>query len=153
MRRAGAVAVSTGVHNVSTCLGTAFVLVLRAIARPRGWSWLVPVAAFPATLWTVAMGQNAFLNAALLSGFTLLLQHRPLRAGALLGALCIKPHLAILAPVALIVSRRWRAAASTVTAVLSLASFVLYQRPKVLTYAAPPPSWPAKAGHPRLGMP
>ena len=77
--------------------GAAFIVVLRAIARPGGWSWLVLVAAFPATLWTVAMGQNAFLNAALLGGFTLLLQRRPIRAGALLGALCIKPHLAILA--------------------------------------------------------
>jgi alpha-1,2-mannosyltransferase len=107
--------------------GAAFIVVLRAIARPGGWSWLVLVAAFPATLWTVAMGQNAFLNAALLGGFTLLLQHRPIRAGALLGALCIKPHLAILAPAALFAGRRWRtaAAASGVAAILLLGSAAL----------------------------
>ena len=105
-----------------------FILVLRAIARPRGWSWLVLVVAFPATLWTVAMGQNAFLNAALLGGFTLLLGHRPIRAGALLGVLCIKPHLAILTPVALVAGRRWRAiaAAAGVAVALSLASLAVF---------------------------
>jgi len=108
--------------------GAAFVATLRAIARPRGWSWLVLVAAFPATLWTVAMGQNAFLNATLLGGFTLLLERQPIRAGALLGALCIKPHLAILAPVALIAGRRWQAiaAACGAAAAVLLASLAMF---------------------------
>ena len=72
-----------------------------ALAARAGRDWLLPLLAFPAVFWTIGLGQNAFLNAALFGGFTLLLDRRPLSAGMLLGVLCYKPHFGLLAPVAL----------------------------------------------------
>ena len=103
----------------------AWLLVMRRILDLRGWVWCVPVLAYPAVFWTLGLGQNAFLTAALLGGMTLLLDERPLLAGVLLGLLCYKPHLALLAPVALAAGGRWRcfaAAAATVAAVLGLSA-------------------------------
>lgn len=101
----------------------AWLLVMRRILREPGWTWCVPVLAYPAVFWTLGLGQNAFLTAALLGGVTLLLDARPGIAGVLLGLLCYKPHLALLAPLALAAGGRWRtigAAAATVAAVVGL---------------------------------
>ena len=97
---------------------------VRALFRDRR-AWLV-AAATPAGLLNLVDGQNGFLTAGL-AGFALVqLDRRPRLAGALIGLLAIKPHLAALFPVALIAARRWQAfaaAAVTVTAftVLSIA--------------------------------
>src|SRR5260370_22471772 len=64
---------------------------------------------FPAVLLTITHGQNAFLTTALLTSGLLLLPHRPITAGILIGALAFKPQLALLLPVALIAGRHWRA--------------------------------------------
>ncbi len=96
-----------------------FLWVTRAILRESGWAWLAPVLAFPAVLWTVGLGQNAFLTAALFGAFTVLMDRRPLLAGLVLGLLCYKPHFGILVPVALLAGGYWRcflgAAAGVVT--------------------------------------
>ena len=63
----------------------------------------------PAVWINAAFGQNGALTAALLLGGLALLPSRPILAGALLGLLAIKPHLAILAPVAVLASRNWHA--------------------------------------------
>ncbi len=97
-----------------------FVLVMRAVLRERGIGWLAPLLAFPAVWWTLGEGQNAFLTAALLGLFTLLVDTRPLRAGLLLGALCYKPHFGLLAPVALLAGCRWAALAGAAAAVAVL---------------------------------
>ncbi len=100
-----------------------FLMMMRALLRERGTKWLAPVLAFPAVFWTLGLGQNSFLTAALFGGFTLLLDRRPLGAGVLLGMLCYKPHLGLLAPVALIAGRRWSAflaAAGSVTLLVGL---------------------------------
>jgi hypothetical protein len=97
-----------------------FTLVMRAVLRERGYGWLAPLLAFPAVWWTLGEGQNAFLTAALLGLFTLLVDTRPLRAGALLGLLCYKPHFGLLAPVALLAGRRWAALAGATAAVVAL---------------------------------
>jgi hypothetical protein len=79
--------------------------------------------AYPAVFWTMGIGQNAFLTAALLGAMTLVLDERPIIAGVLLGMLCYKPHLALLAPVALAAGGYWRtfaAAATTVAALVGL---------------------------------
>jgi glycosyl transferase family 87 len=55
------------------------------------------------------IGQNGFLIAAIFIRGSELLATRPLLAGAILGLLVIKPQLAILAPVALLAGREWRA--------------------------------------------
>lgn len=79
-----------------------FLWVMRAILRESGWAWMLPVLAFPAVLWTVGLGQNAFLTAALFGAFTLMVDRRPLLAGIVLGLLCYKPHFGMLVPVALL---------------------------------------------------
>lgn len=91
---------------------------------------LVPVLAFPAVFVTVGHGQNALLTTAILGAAILDLDRKPVYAGVLLGLLAFKPHLAVLAPIALIATGRWRtlfAAAATafVLASLSLAAFGL----------------------------
>ena len=91
---------------------------------------LVPVLAFPAVFVTVGHGQNALLTTAILGAAALYLDRRPIVAGVLLGLLAFKPHLAVVAPLALMVAGRWRAfAASAVTAcalaLLSLGVFGL----------------------------
>jgi hypothetical protein len=103
----------------------AFLLTFRSIPREPGWTWLAPVLAFPAIFWTFGLGQNAFLTAALFGGFTLLIDRRPALAGMLLGLLCYKPHFGLLAPVALVCGRHWRAflaAAATVAILIGLSA-------------------------------
>ena len=98
-------------------------LVMRAVLRAHGYGWLPPLLAFPAVFWTIALGQDAFLTAALFGGFTLLLDRRPAGAGVMLGLLSYKPHFGILLPVALVAGRRWRtfvAAAISVAALIGL---------------------------------
>jgi hypothetical protein len=97
-----------------------FALVMRIVLRERGIGWLAPLLAFPAVWWTLGEGQNAFLTAALLGLFTLLVDTSPVRAGLLLGALCYKPHFGLLAPVALLAGRRWAALAGATAAVAVL---------------------------------
>ena len=53
--------------------------------------------------------QNGFVTGALLIGGVALLNRRPATAGMLLGALVIKPHLALLVPFWLAAGGQWRA--------------------------------------------
>jgi Glycosyltransferase family 87 len=101
----------------------AFMLTMRGLLSRFGWSWVAPVLGFPAIFWTLGLGQNAFLTAALFGAFTLMIERRPAVAGLLLGLLCYKPHFGLLAPVALACGGRWRAffvAAATVGALVGL---------------------------------
>jgi alpha-1,2-mannosyltransferase len=97
-----------------------FVLVMRRILGERDWRWLAPLLAFPAVFWTLGLGQNAFLTAALFGGFTLLLDRRPASAGVVLGMICYKPHFGLLAPIVLLASRRWTAFFSALATVVAL---------------------------------
>jgi len=88
---------------------------------PDRRAWIV-AAATPAGLITLVDGQNAFLTAAL-AGFALLwLDRRPVAAGILVGFLAIKPHLAILFPLALLAEGRWRSIASAAATVMALSA-------------------------------
>jgi len=82
---------------------------------PRAW---VVAAAFPVGLMNFANGQSGFLTAGL-AGFALLaLDRRPALAGIPIGLLAIKPHLAVLFPLALVAGRRWETlAAAAATAI------------------------------------
>ena len=97
----------------------------RLFSDPRAW---LAAAATPAGLFNLFDGQNAFLTAAL-AGFALLwLDRRPIAAGVLIGLLAIKPHLAVLFPVALVAGGYWRsfaAAAATLVLFLALSVAVL----------------------------
>lgn len=99
---------------------SAYLLVARAIIREWGWSATSPLIAFPAIFWTIGLGQNAFLTACLFGGATLLVDRRPLVAGLLFGALCYKPHLGLLIPVALAAGQHWRAFAGATLSVAAL---------------------------------
>jgi len=111
----------------ATTLGM-FILMMRRLLWEQGTGWLAPLLAFPAVFWTLGLGQNAFLTAALFGGFTLMLDRRPVGAGVLLGALCYKPHFGLLVPGALLAGRRWAAFdAATATVVwLVTASVVMF---------------------------
>jgi hypothetical protein len=98
-------------------------LVRRLTADRRVW---IVAAACPAGLISLLDGQNGFLTAGL-AGFALLMlqARRPVPAGVLIGLLAIKPHLAVLFPIALLADRQWRAiAAAFVTAALLAAAGV-----------------------------
>jgi hypothetical protein len=78
-------------------------------AAGGGRTALLCLLAVPSVWWVLGLGQNSFLSAALLGTGILLLQRRPFVAGLAFGALCYKPHLAIMIPVALLACGAWRA--------------------------------------------
>jgi hypothetical protein len=106
-------------------------LALLARLFPRLYALRLPLlaaAAFPAVMDNVVAGQTGFLTAAALAGGALFLERRPALAGACLGFLVCKPHLALCVPVALICARRWRATlacGATAAALAGLSAAVL----------------------------
>ena len=76
----------------------------------------------PAALENLFAGQNGALCAGLLLPGLMLLDKQPLAAGALLGALVLKPQLAVLLPVCLLAARNWRAAAAAALTASALAA-------------------------------
>ena len=105
-----------------------------AIFVPVIWRYLgnrratIAVLCSPAAMFGLISGQLAFITTAMLIGAFMWLDRRPARAGILIGLLTIKPHLGILLPVILLVSRRWRVlfAASATTVVFVGASVLLF---------------------------
>lgn len=89
---------------------------------------IVVLLSFPMVFWTMGLGQNAFLTAALFGLATLLLDTRPIAAGALFGLLCYKPHFGVLVPIALAAGGYWKsfAAAAASAAALVLASLLAF---------------------------
>ncbi len=79
------------------------------------------LAAFPAVFTTIGHGQNAFLTAAVFACAALWLDRRPALAGALLGGIAFKPQLALLLPMALMLTGRWRALAAMTGTAAALA--------------------------------
>jgi hypothetical protein len=105
-----------------------YLIVTRRILQETGWAALLPLLAFPAVFWTLGLGQNSFLTAALFGAGLLCIDQRPILAGLLFGALCYKPHFGMLVPVALIAGGHWRALAAAVvsTAALCALSLILF---------------------------
>ena len=105
-------------------------LARRLLSDRRAW---IVAAALPAGLVNLMHGQNGFLTAGI-AGFALLaLDRRPLVAGLLIGLLAIKPHLAVLFPLALAAEGRWRtfAAAALTTLGFTAASVAAFGWPFV----------------------
>jgi alpha-1,2-mannosyltransferase len=94
------------------------VTLLRRIL-PAPWPLSTLIAA-PALLLNFGVGQNSALMASCFAIGCLMLETRPVLAGAALGCLIFKPHLALLVPVALAVTGRWRALLAAGGAVLAL---------------------------------
>lgn len=89
----------------------------RLVRRPEAmWA----LAGFSGLWLNLTQGQNAFLTAALAAAALHCLDRRPLLAGVLLGMLAIKPHLALLFPLALIAARAWRTLAMAAVTALAL---------------------------------
>ncbi len=80
------------------------------MTRLIGWGReaLLLAVAFPAVFQNFMQGQNGFLTCAILGAGLLLMDRRPWTAGAILGLLVIKPHLAILLPVLTLGTGRWK---------------------------------------------
>ena len=108
-------------------------------AFPRLWLLCL---IFPGALIAATHAQNGLLTGALLVGGVTLLDRRPLLAGALFGALIIKPHLALLIPFWLAAGGRWRAfiAAGVSTIGLLALSWLVFGTETMLAY---PESWKA----------
>ena len=122
-----------------------YLLVARHILGDRNSAVVVPLLAFPPVLWTLGLGQNALLTAGLFGSATLLIDRRPAVAGVLFGALCYKPHFALLVPVALAAGGHWRAfwttfASAAGMCLLSLALFGWEVWRDYLTAAAASPA-------------
>jgi hypothetical protein len=110
-------------------------------AFPRLW---LLVLVFPGALISAGHAQNGFVTGALLVGGVMLLDRRPVLAGALLGALVVKPHLALLVPFWLAAGGRWRAfagAAASAVGLLAL-SWLAFGSATMLGYTT---SWEASA--------
>jgi hypothetical protein len=102
------------------------------------------VAVFPGALIAAGHAQTGFVTGALLVGGVALLDRRPWIAGALIGALIVKPHLALLIPFWLAAGGRWKAfvAAGASAVGLLLLAWVAFGTGAMLAYTG---SWEASA--------
>ena len=105
-----------------------YLAVARRILGDRSPAAIVVLLSFPMVFWTMGLGQNAFLTAALFGLATVLLESRPIAAGILFGLLCYKPHFGVLVPIALAAGGYWRSflAAGCSAAALVLISLALF---------------------------
>ena len=113
-------------------------LTLGARVAGPGEAVVPALLAVPSVWWVLGLGQNSFLNASLMAAGTLLLEQRPWLAGMAFGALCYKPHLGLLVPVALLAGRQWRAFASAgaTVAAICLLTLLLYGPDTWLAFGA-----------------
>src|SRR5439155_17090719 len=98
-----------------------YLAVARRILADRSPTALLMLLSCPMLFWTIGLGQNAFLTAALFGMATLLIDRRPVAAGLLFGLLCYEPHFGRLVLVALATGGYWRSFAA---AALSAGSLV-----------------------------
>jgi len=99
-------------------IGLYFFVLYRTAPHPLTLFWAM---GFLGVFQNVYFGQNGFLSAALLGGGLLLIERRPFLAGAILGLLTYKPHLAALVPLALLAGRRWRGLSGFAASAVGLA--------------------------------
>ena len=110
-------------------------------AFPRLWPIVL---AYPGALIGATHAQTGLLTGALLVFAATRLERKPLGAGAAIGALIVKPHLALLLPFWLAAGGRWRAflaAGATALGLLAL-SVAVFGTHILPAYAA---SWDASA--------
>ncbi|MBH0112564.1 DUF2029 domain-containing protein [Novosphingobium sp. YJ-S2-02] len=100
----------------------------------------LPVAAFPGAIMAAWHAQTGLLTSAFQAGIATNLRRRPWLAGACCAMLVIKPHLALLLPVAFIAGRHWRAFAGAALGVIAftLATWLVFGSDVMLAY---PRSW------------
>jgi len=99
-----------------------------AIFLPVIWHYLgdrravIAAMCSPAAVFGIISGQISFLTTAVMIGAFIWLDRRPVAAGVLIGALTLKPHLGVLFPIVLALSRRWIVFASATVTALALAA-------------------------------
>ena len=92
------------------------------VKRYVGHAWAAAaVLLFPGTVHSLLTGQNGVLSALIIAAGVLNLERRPLLAGAILGALSYKPHVAAAVYAALLIGRYWHALAASIAVALALA--------------------------------
>jgi hypothetical protein len=103
-----------------------------------GLKAVAPALAYPAVFVCLLYGQNSLLSAALFAAAAITLDRRPLTAGLMIGCLAFKPQLAVLAPLALAVSGRWRAFAGAAIGLLGFifASILVFGVDEWIAYPA-----------------
>jgi hypothetical protein len=111
---------------------TAYVASIWPVLRDR--AGVVATLLFPAVYVCISNGHNGLVHAGFLGGALVLLPASPIAAGVLFGVLAmLKPHLALLLPVALLASRRWRTLVTVlVTTAMGLSATVLALGPDAL---------------------
>ncbi len=87
-------------------------------------AWIAGLA-FPGIAVVLATGQNALWLAGCAALGLCCLRSRPLLAGFLLGLLTVKPHLALMFPLALLCARNWRALGAMSATALGLVLLAL----------------------------
>jgi hypothetical protein len=87
-------------------MGVTCGLYVLAASRVAPWACIAALG-FPVVATNLIVGQNAMLTAAIIGAGLTLMDRKPRAAGMILGAMVIKPHLAILIPVFLLLSGRW----------------------------------------------
>ncbi len=110
---------------MTTTLGM-YVAVMQKLLR--GKDALFFLASSPGLWINLLFGQNGFLTAGLAGLALLTLEQRPVAAGVFIGLLSLKPHLALLFPVALLARKSWRtllAAALTAAILLGVSAAAL----------------------------
>ena len=110
-------------------------------AFPRLWPLVL---VYPGALIAAGHAQTGLLTGALLVLAAHAFVHRPALSGAAIGALVVKPHLAVLAPFWFATSGRWRAfiAAGATAVGLVLLSWTAFGAQTLLAYTT---SWEASA--------
>jgi hypothetical protein len=95
---------------------------LYAVRRMVGWNWALALVAISSPLFFAARsGQMTMLIGALVIGGLLLLPRKEILGGVLLGvAASLKPQLLLLAPLALVASRRWDGMAGAYVGLMAL---------------------------------
>ncbi|MCG2627264.1 DUF2029 domain-containing protein [Bradyrhizobium sp. WYCCWR 13023] len=109
--------VGVGYLLFTTATLALYLLALRAISGTN--FALALVILFPALAITIGCGQNGFLTGALIALVCLNVDRRQWLAGLALGAMVIKPHLAIALGVYLLATRRWLALATAAVVVVT----------------------------------
>ncbi|WP_194481859.1 glycosyltransferase family 87 protein [Bradyrhizobium sp. CCBAU 53338] len=94
-----------------------YLLILKAISQ-SGFT-LISFLLLPSLLITLIGGQNGFLTGGLIGLACLTIERRQVVAGLSLGAMVVKPHLAVAFAVYVVLARRWIALVIAIGVVLS----------------------------------
>ncbi|MDE1918354.1 MAG: DUF2029 domain-containing protein [Sphingomonadales bacterium] len=129
-------------------------LVVWVLATYALWFWVArrwapelagPIWGFPGAIVAAWHAQTGLLLSAVQIAMANLLRDRPAWAGVMVGLLVVKPHLALLVPVAFVAGRHWRAfwAAGLTVPLFVLLAWLVFGTQTLVNYSH---SWPVSQG-------